>query len=130
MFAWPAPVFPSFYPFSSHHDLPAIVMGCPWLAIRAQISEVGKHVVAALRVESATIGFQDREGDQGHTHIHVVPRLPGGPLAYLAASVLVLIPCFWQSRLQAGELGSDSYNAGLAQRIRQGQAGCRTTGRD
>jgi hypothetical protein len=54
----------------------------------------------------------------------------GGPLAYLAASVLVLIPCFWQSRLQAGELGNDIYNAGLAQRIRQGQAECRTTGRD
>ena len=40
-------------------------------------------------------------------------------LAYLAASVLVLIPCFWQSRLQAGDLGSHIYNAGLAQRIRQ-----------
>ena len=105
-------------------------MGRPRLAIRARMAEVSKHVVAVLRVESATIGFEDREGDRGHTHIHVVPRRPGGPLAYLAASVLALIPCFRQSRLQAAELGSDIYNAWLAQRIRQGQAGCRTTGRD
>jgi diadenosine tetraphosphate (Ap4A) HIT family hydrolase len=40
------------------------------------VSEVRKHVVAALHVESATIGFEDSEGDQGHTHIHVVPRRP------------------------------------------------------
>jgi hypothetical protein len=75
------PAFPPPLAFSSDHDLPAIVMGCPWLAIRAQMSEVGKHVVAALRVGSATIGFEDREGDQGHTHIRVVLRRPGGPLA-------------------------------------------------
>lgn len=71
-------------------------MDCPWLAIHAQMSEVGKHFVEVLRVESAAIGFEDREGDQGRTHIHVVPRRPGGLLAYLAAPVLVLVPCFWQ----------------------------------
>ena len=41
------------------------------------VSDVRKQVVAALHVESATIGFEDCEGDQGHTHIHVVPRRPG-----------------------------------------------------
>ena len=45
-----------------------------------------------------------------------------GPLEYLAVSALLLIPCFWQARLQAGDLGSHIYNAWLAQLIRQGQA--------
>jgi hypothetical protein len=36
--------------------------------------------------------------------------------------VVVLIPCFWQSRLQAGDLGSHIYNAWLAQLIDQGKA--------
>jgi len=45
-----------------------------------------------------------------------------GPLAYVAVSLLALIPCFWQSRIQAGDLGSHIYNAWLAQLIRQGQA--------
>jgi hypothetical protein len=34
----------------------------------------------------------------------------------------VLVPCFWQSRVQAGDLGSHIYNAWLAQLIGQGQA--------
>jgi diadenosine tetraphosphate (Ap4A) HIT family hydrolase len=40
-------------------------------------AEVRRHVVAALHVESAAIGFEDCEEDQGHTHVHVVPRRPG-----------------------------------------------------
>src|SRR5438445_743954 len=44
------------------------------------------------------------------------------PAPYLAASVLLLIPCFWQSRLQAGDLSSHIYNAWLAQLIARGQA--------
>jgi hypothetical protein len=41
---------------------------------------------------------------------------------YAAASVLLLIPCFWQSRLQAGDLSSHIYNAWLAQLIETGRA--------
>jgi len=41
------------------------------------VSEVRKLVVVGLDVESTTIGFEDGEGDHGHTHIHVVPRRPG-----------------------------------------------------
>jgi hypothetical protein len=41
---------------------------------------------------------------------------------YPAASVLALIPCFWQSRIQAGDLASHVYNAWLAQLIQQGKA--------
>lgn len=43
-------------------------------------------------------------------------------LVYLVASLFVLIPCFWQSRLQAGDLSSHIYNAWLAQLIGRGQA--------
>jgi len=41
---------------------------------------------------------------------------------YVLASAGLLIPCFWQSRLQAGDLGSHIYNAWLAELIRHGQA--------
>jgi hypothetical protein len=36
--------------------------------------------------------------------------------------VLLLIPCFWQSRIQAGDLSSHLYNAWLVQLIERGQA--------
>jgi hypothetical protein len=41
---------------------------------------------------------------------------------YPVASILALIPCFWQSRIQGGDLASHVYNAWLAQLIRQGKA--------
>lgn len=41
---------------------------------------------------------------------------------YLAASLVVLIPCFWQARIQASDLSSHVYNAWLAQLIERGQA--------
>jgi hypothetical protein len=37
-------------------------------------------------------------------------------------SLLVLIPCFWQNRIQAGDLSSHIYNSWLAQQIEQGKA--------
>jgi len=40
----------------------------------------------------------------------------------LAASVAVLIPCFWHRRIEAGDLASHAYNAWLAQLIEKGQA--------
>ena len=43
--------------------------------------------------------------------------------AFAAAfSALLLAPCFWQSRIQAGDLSSHLYNAWLAQLIEHGQA--------
>src|ERR1039457_1327506 len=44
------------------------------------------------------------------------------PVAYLLASVLLLVPCYWQSRLQLGDLSSHIYNAWLAQLIESGRA--------
>jgi hypothetical protein len=40
----------------------------------------------------------------------------------LAISAAVLIPCFWQRTIVAGDLGSHMYNAWLAQLIEHGQA--------
>jgi hypothetical protein len=45
-----------------------------------------------------------------------------GPIAYVLGSILLLAPCFWQSRLQAGDLSSHIYNAWLAQLIEGGRA--------
>lgn len=39
------------------------------------------------------------------------------PLGYVLASVAALIPCFWQPRIQAGDLSSHIYNSWLAQLI-------------
>jgi hypothetical protein len=41
---------------------------------------------------------------------------------YVAFSVVVLVPCFWHARIQAGDLGSHIYNAWLAQLIESGHA--------
>ena len=42
--------------------------------------------------------------------------------AYAGASLAALAPCFWQPRIQAGDLSSHLYNAWLAQLIERGQA--------
>lgn len=44
------------------------------------------------------------------------------PAVYLAVSLTVLTPCFWQKRIQAGDLSSHVYNAWLAGLIGQGKA--------
>jgi hypothetical protein len=41
---------------------------------------------------------------------------------YVLLSVLMLAPCFWQPRVQAGDLSSHIYNAWLAQLIESGRA--------
>jgi hypothetical protein len=41
---------------------------------------------------------------------------------FLAASGLLLVPCFWHREIVADDLGSHLYNAWLAQLIRHGQA--------
>lgn len=42
-------------------------------------------------------------------------------LAVVVISTLLVIPCFWHSRIQAGDLGSHVYNAWLAQLIEHHQ---------
>jgi len=43
-------------------------------------------------------------------------------LQVVAISAVLLIPCFWHRRIEAGDLGSHVYNAWLAQLIERGQA--------
>jgi hypothetical protein len=43
-------------------------------------------------------------------------------LLFALFSIPLLIPCFWHSHIQAGDLGSHTYNAWLAQLIQQGKA--------
>ena len=43
-------------------------------------------------------------------------------LIVLLLSAVAVIPCFWQSRIQAGDLSSHIYNAWLASLIEQGKA--------
>ncbi len=44
-------------------------------------------------------------------------------IRYVLISLGLLLPCFWQPRIQAGDLSSHIYNAWLAQFIENGQAG-------
>ena len=48
--------------------------------------------------------------------------LAASPAAYPLASLALLVPCFWHSRIQAGDLSSHVYNAWLAQLAARGQA--------
>src|SRR6266436_5694553 len=52
----------------------------------------------------------------------VIPFLREFKLRILLLSVVLLIPCFWHRRIEAGDLSSHVYNAWLAQLIEKGQA--------
>jgi hypothetical protein len=43
-------------------------------------------------------------------------------ISVLAVSGLMLVPCYWHRRIEAGDLGSHTYNAWLAQLVTQGRA--------
>ncbi|HLW84179.1 MAG TPA: hypothetical protein VKR60_03130 [Candidatus Sulfotelmatobacter sp.] len=43
-------------------------------------------------------------------------------LRIIAISIILLLPCFWHKRIEAGDLASHTYNAWLAQLISRGQA--------
>src|SRR5947209_9777845 len=45
-----------------------------------------------------------------------------GRWIYALVSLVLVAPCFWQPRLQAGDLSSHIYNAWLAQLIESGRA--------
>ena len=42
--------------------------------------------------------------------------------AYALVSLIVLTPCFWHPRIEAGDLASHTYNAWLANLVQQGKA--------
>jgi hypothetical protein len=47
-------------------------------------------------------------------------RPPTEPLLIAAITALLLVPCFWQEHIQAGDLSSHLYNAWLARQIHDG----------
>ena len=55
------------------YDLDVAEQGGLWVLV----SLVRQHFEATLNLRSAAIGFADERNDQGHTHIHVVPRREG-----------------------------------------------------
>src|SRR5258707_7479135 len=44
-----------------------------------------------------------------------------GPLTYIAISLLMLAPCFWQPRLEGGDLSSHIYNSWMSGMIETGR---------
>ena len=61
-------------------------------------------------------------GRQGSGALHTrFADFVSGRWFYVLASLLVLAPCYWQPRVQAGDLSSHIYNAWLAQLIETGR---------
>jgi hypothetical protein len=56
-----------------------------------------------------------------HGTTKTLPREANPAWKVAAVSAALLAPCFWNSRIQAGDLGSHAYNAWLAQLIEQGK---------
>src|ERR1700730_389328 len=52
----------------------------------------------------------------------VLPFVRAKKWAILAISAILLVPCYWHRRIEAGDLSSHVYNAWLAQLIERGQA--------
>jgi hypothetical protein len=44
-----------------------------------------------------------------------------GPMGYLLASIAALLPCYWGTHIQAGDLSSHIYNSWLAQLVEAGK---------
>jgi hypothetical protein len=63
-----------------------------------------------------------REPDPPAKRYGVQEILARTPVRVCLISVLVLTPCFWQSRIQAGDLSSHLYNAWLSILIGEGKA--------
>ena len=56
-----------------------------------------------------------------------MPQVVWRPVFVAALCAILLIPCFWQRRIQAGDLSSHIYNAWLAQQVDLGRAPGLTT---
>lgn len=52
---------------------------------------------------------------------NVTPSLTRSCWIFPLVSLLILVPCYWQSRIQAGDLSSHIYNSWLSQLIDSGQ---------
>jgi len=60
----------------------------------------------------------------GHPQFFLVPvakAIRAMPWRFAAISLLLLVPCFWQPHIEAGDLASHAYNAWLVRLIQQGR---------
>jgi hypothetical protein len=73
---------------------------------------------AGRTTETAADISQNKAGALAQTAVFVREHW----LKLLALSLIVLAPCFWHRRIEAGDLGSHLYNAWLAHLIERGQA--------
>jgi hypothetical protein len=53
---------------------------------------------------------------------HALQFLRDRWIAVLALSAVILMPCYWHRRIEAGDLGSHTYNAWLTVLVKQGRA--------
>ena len=95
----------------------------------SQVSEKPDSVETRLNrsLSSESCGGESVGAGEQRESVDTSPAAPR-PSAYATAvrvivfSSLLLTPCFWQPRIQAGDLSSHVYNAWLAQLIERGQA--------
>lgn len=84
--------------------------------MRAQIARSLEMVVETLSAERV-----HKTGAMSHVCV-ATQFARENWLRVVAVSGLLLLPCFWHRRIEAGDLGSHVYNAWLAQLIAKGQA--------
>lgn len=59
--------------------------------------------------------------DSAGPRLSLFSRLRSGRAAYVWASLLLMVPCFWQPRVEAGDLSSHIYNSWLTQLVESGR---------
>jgi hypothetical protein len=89
---------------------------CQWYAF--QVGSQPTQAQTASRISSEAT----RSVPVGQTSSQRLSELlVRSPLHYALISVILLAPCHWQARLQAGDLSSHIYNSWLTQLIQAGQ---------
>jgi hypothetical protein len=80
-------------------------------------------MLLCVALASAILNQQDMETDTGASTLYAAAGfLRRFWLHVVTISAILLIPCFWHRRIEAGDLASHVYNAWLAQLIERGQA--------
>src|SRR5579859_4576029 len=78
---------------------------------------------ALVRLQERTLANAEMETEQQPSCVGAAARfLRQSWLRFVVVSSVLLLPCFWHRRIEAGDLASHAYNAWLAQLIEKGQA--------
>lgn len=79
-------------------------------------------MIAAPTVSAPTVETSPVQQRPAFSLVRMFRTVKHMPLRFLVISLVLLIPCFWQSHIAAGDLASHAYNAWLVQLINQGTA--------